>query len=94
MATFAASTGGLFFHNNNDLDLAFRQIGVEPDVTYHLGFSPEDVAADGKYHKLKVRLAVANPGVVQARPGYFAPERAAAPGRRRPRRPARSWIAP
>ncbi len=78
MATFAASTGGLFFHNNNDLDLAFRQIGVEPEVTYHLGFSPSDQTADGKYHKLKVRLASSNPGVVQARPGYFAPERGAA----------------
>jgi VWFA-related protein len=73
MARFAASTGGLFFHNNNDLDLAFRQVGVEPEVTYHLGFLPQDVAADGKYHKLKVRLAPANAGVVQARPGYFAP---------------------
>ena len=92
MATFAASTGGLFFHNNNDLDLAFRQIGVEPDVTYHLGFSPEDVAADGKYHKLKVRLAAANPGVVQARPGYFAPERAAAPARKAPAEDTRARL--
>jgi VWFA-related protein len=77
MAYFAASTGGLFFKNNNDLDLAFRQIGVEPEVTYHLGFSPAGVEADGRYHKLKVRLATAHAGTVQARPGYFAPEHAA-----------------
>jgi len=88
MATFAASTGGLFFHNNNDLDLAFRQIGVEPEVTYHLGFSPDDVAADGKYHKLKVRLAAPNTGMVQARPGYFAPDHAAAPDKPEKKVPA------
>ena len=76
MANFATSTGGLFFHNNNDLDLAFRQIGVEPEVAYHLGFSPDDLAADGKYHKLKVRLVGEKTNIVQARPGYFAPDRA------------------
>ena len=79
MALLASGTGGLFFRNNNDLDLAFRQTGVEPEITYHLGFSPDDVAADGKYHKLKVKLVTPNAGAVQARPGYFAPERAAAP---------------
>jgi hypothetical protein len=90
MARFAASTGGLFFRNNNDLDLGFRQIGVEPEVTYHLGFSPDDAAADGKYHKLMVRLASSNTGVVQARPGYFAPERAAAPEKPGPAEEARA----
>lgn len=84
MATFASSTGGLFFHNNNDLDLAFRQIGVEPEVTYHLGFSPDDVASDGKYHRLKVRLTALKTDAVQARPGYFAPERGAAPAKNGP----------
>jgi VWFA-related protein len=84
LAYFAAGTGGLFFHNNNDLDLAFHQIGVEPEVTYHLGFSPNDVAADGKYHKLKVRLATPHSNLVQARPGYFAPEHAGAPAKKSP----------
>jgi len=84
MARFAGSTGGLFFRNNNDLDLAFRQIGVEPEVTYHLGFSPEDLAADGKYHQLKVRMVTPNTGMVQARPGYFAPERASPPEKKAP----------
>ncbi len=77
LGNFAASTGGLYFRNNNDLDLAFREIGVEPEVTYHLGFSPDEVPADGKYHKLKVKVSGAKSDVIQARPGYFAPERAA-----------------
>jgi VWFA-related protein len=73
MANFAQSTGGLFFHNNNDLDFGFRELGMVPQVTYLLGFDPAGVASDGKYHKLKVKLDAANHPFVQARPGYFAP---------------------
>jgi VWFA-related protein len=71
MANFAQSTGGLFFHNNNDLDFGFRELGMVPEVTYLLGFDPAGVASDGKYHKLKVKLTAANQPFVQARPGYF-----------------------
>jgi VWFA-related protein len=92
MATFAASTGGLFFHNNNDLDLAFRQVGLEPEVTYHLGFAPEDMAADGKYHKLKVRLVSKNPDIIQARPGYFAPAHNSGPEKKAPGNDARTKL--
>ncbi|SPE40498.1 conserved hypothetical protein [Candidatus Sulfopaludibacter sp. SbA3] len=92
MATLAAGTGGLFFRNNNDLDLAFRELGIEPEITYHLGFSPGDVAADGKYHKLKVRLAGASSLTIQARPGYFAPDRAPAPDKKAPADDGRAKI--
>jgi VWFA-related protein len=40
MVTLAAGTGGLFFHNNNDLDLGFHDLGVVPEVSYMLGFEP------------------------------------------------------
>ena len=73
MANFAASTGGLFFHNNNDLDFGFRELGMIPEITYLLGFSPDAVLPDGKYHKLKVKLIAADYPYVQARPGYVAP---------------------
>jgi VWFA-related protein len=73
MASFAASTGGLFFHNNNDLDFGFRELGMIPEVTYLLGFSPDAVLPDGKYHKLRVKLIAADYPYVQARPGYVAP---------------------
>ncbi len=70
LANLALSTGGLFFHNNNDLNLGFREVGLMPDVSYVLGFAPEG-PADGKYHKLKV--GVKSKGTtVQARPGYWA----------------------
>jgi len=75
MARFAESTGGLFFHNNNDLNLGFYQLGVIPEVAYELAFQP---AEDGKYHELKVELKNKRSGFVQARPGYLAPNDAAA----------------
>jgi len=75
MARFAESTGGLFFHNNNDLNLGFYQLGVVPEVAYELAFQP---AEDGKYHRLKIELKNNGSGFVQARPGYLAPNGAAA----------------
>jgi VWFA-related protein len=71
MSDLTQATGGLFFHNNNDLPFGFRQLGSIPEVSYVLGFNRLD-AADGKYHKLKVSLVDTKPYVVQARPGYFA----------------------
>jgi hypothetical protein len=72
MSDFAQGTGGLFFHNNNDLPYGFRQMGSLPEVSYVLGFRRGDTAPDGKYHKLKVTLSESRPYVIQARPGYFA----------------------
>jgi VWFA-related protein len=66
----AEGTGGVFFHNNNDLAAGFRKLGNTAEVTYRLSFRPDGVAADGSYHKLKV---TAKGYSVQARPGYFAP---------------------
>jgi VWFA-related protein len=72
MSDFAQATGGLFFHNNNDLPNGFRQLGAIPEVSYVLGFRRGDAAPDGKYHKLKVTFSESKPYVIQARPGYFA----------------------
>jgi len=71
MSDLAQATGGLFFHNNNDLPYGFSQLGSIPEVSYLLGFTPTE-AGNGKYHKLKVTLKGLNSYVVQARPGYFA----------------------
>ena len=73
MAEFAAGTGGLFFHNSNDLVGGFAQLAAVPETTYLLAFRPDAEDAAGKYHKLKVRLTAGNAGYVQTRPGYFAP---------------------
>jgi len=72
MSDLAQATGGLFFHNNNDLPHGFRQLGSIPEVSYVLGFHRSDTAVDWKYHKLKVTLRESNSYVIQARPGYVA----------------------
>ncbi len=72
LAKFAESTGGLFFRNNNNLDLGFYELGVAPEVSYLLAFSP---AEDGKYHKVTVEFTTPHQYLVQARPGYLAPSR-------------------
>jgi len=71
MGNMAHGTGGVLFHNNNDLNAGFRETSVPPDVTYRLGFVPEG-AADGNYHTLQVKLAHGGGYSLTARPGYFA----------------------
>lgn len=71
LAVLAESTGGLFYHNNNDLALGFHELGLAPEASYTLGFSPAG-APDNRYHRLKVRLKSKSHYSVQARQGYFA----------------------
>jgi VWFA-related protein len=77
MEDLADSTGGSFFHNNNDLSLGFRRLAAAPEFAYLLSFSPDRSLMDGKYHSLKVKLITANHYRLQARPGYFAPTKEA-----------------
>jgi VWFA-related protein len=72
MAVLASGTGGAFYHNNNDLALGFRRLGMVPEIMYVLGFSPSGVAADGRFHSLKVQLAAGQRYSLQARLGYAA----------------------
>jgi hypothetical protein len=73
VSELATATGGLFFHNNNDLAGGFDQLGAVPETIYLIAFHPDAQGAAGKYHKLKVRLTAGKTGYVQTRPGYFAP---------------------
>jgi len=73
LAEFADGTGGLFFHNRNDIDQGLLQAAAEPEVSYVLGFTPQNLKLDGKYHHLKVTLANKQKWGLQARHGYFAP---------------------
>jgi hypothetical protein len=52
---------------------------ASPDVSYVLGFSPQNLKYDGKMHLLKVSLASKSKLVVQARHGYYAPHTAKDP---------------
>ena len=73
MAELAEGTGGTFFHNRNDIDQGLLQAAQEAEVSYVLGFTPQNLKLDGKYHHLKVTLTGKQKWNLQARRGYFAP---------------------
>ena len=73
MAQLADGTGGRFFHNRNDVDEAMRQAAAAPSFSYLLGFSPQNLKIDGRYHALKVSLTNKEKFNIQARHGYYAP---------------------
>jgi VWFA-related protein len=75
MAVLAASTGGKFFHNSNDLGGGLVEIAALPEVTYALSFYPDDLKENGAYHSLKVRIPGMHDVTISARPGYFAQSR-------------------
>jgi VWFA-related protein len=69
------ATGGLFFHNNNDVEDGFRRIAAVPEYSYTLAFSPQGLKFDGHFHKLKVTVNDDANRTVQARKGYYAPNK-------------------
>jgi VWFA-related protein len=73
LAELADGTGGVFFHDRNDIDQGLLQAAGEPEVSYVLGFTPQNLKLDGKYHNLKVTLVNKEKWALQARHGYFAP---------------------
>jgi VWFA-related protein len=79
LAVLADGTGGIFFHNSNDLDEGFRRVAQAPEYSYVLAFSPPDLKLDGNFHPLKVKLKNPQKLTIQARRGYFAPKHFADP---------------
>jgi VWFA-related protein len=75
----AYGTGGTFFHNRNDVDEGMREAVAAPAIAYVLGFSPQNLKFDGRYHTIDVKLANKLKYSLQARRGYFAPRTAADP---------------
>jgi VWFA-related protein len=80
LAEFAYGTGGVFFHNNNDLVEGFKRVAARPEFVYVLGFSPQNLKLDGRLHSLKIALSkTAGKLDLQARTGYYAPQHLADP---------------
>jgi hypothetical protein len=73
LADLADGTGGVFFHDRNDIDQGLLLAAAEPEVSYVLGFTPQNLKLDGKYHNLKVTLTGKQKWALQVRHGYFAP---------------------
>ncbi len=74
LAEVAYGTGGAFFHNNNDLVEGFKRVAARPEFIYVLGFSPQNLKLDGKFHTLKISLGKTYKLDLQARTGYYAPQ--------------------
>ena len=70
--SLAADTGGFSIENQNDLGGAIRRIARESASYYLLGYTPTDKRADGRFHKIQVKVAGAG-HTVRARRGYYAP---------------------
>jgi len=75
LTEIAADTGGVYFHNNNDLDEGFRRTATAPELYYLLGFQPQDLKLDGSFHGLKVAIESKAGYSIEARRGYYAPTR-------------------
>jgi VWFA-related protein len=73
LGELADGTGGTFFHNRNDLDVGMLRAVAAPDVSYLIGFSPQNLKLDGRFHLLKVSLTSKSKLIIQARRGYYAP---------------------
>ena len=68
----AAATGGVFYHNNNDMFRGLRQAFADGREYYLLAYDSSHKAADGKFRE--IRVEVKGKGlVVRAKRGYWAP---------------------
>ena len=75
----AEGTGGLFIHFNNDFAGSLREMSEPPEAYYVLGYLPQNLQPDGKFHVLKVSLTADAHGNLQARRGFFAPSKLETP---------------
>jgi VWFA-related protein len=79
LADLADGTGGTYFHNSNDLVEGFKRVAARPEYVYVLGFSPQNLKLDGRFHAVKVVLQDSRKVTLQARRGYYAPRQATDP---------------
>jgi VWFA-related protein len=56
MSELAGGTGGIFFHNSNDLKGGLKSLAQGPEYLYLLESSPEKFKPDGSCHRLKVKV--------------------------------------
>ncbi len=72
MATLSTDTGGTAFFDSNDFAPAFAKVQADTSAFYAIGFHSTNLARDGKYRKLTVKID--RPGIkLEYRPGYYAP---------------------
>jgi VWFA-related protein len=75
----ASETGGISFHDNNDLLAGLRELASPPEAYYLLAFVPQNLKYDGHFHSIKVELAGKNKYTILARKGFYAPKHGETP---------------
>lgn len=71
LAVLAEETGGLFFHDNNDILAGLRKVVDSHSFYYVLSYRSPAHELDGRFHKIK--LEVSRPGLkLNYRKGYYA----------------------
>lgn len=75
----ASETGGISFHDNNDLAAGLRELVSPPEAYYLLAFVPQNLKYDGHFHSIKVGLAGKNKYTILARKGFYAPKHGETP---------------
>ena len=73
LASLASDTGGKAFMDSNDFGEAFARVQRDMSAYYLLGYSTDNLAKDGRFRRIRVRLKKQIPGArVEARGGYYA----------------------
>jgi VWFA-related protein len=73
LAQLAGETGGVFYHNSNDLLKGMRQSFEDGRAYYVLTYVPSNSANDGKFRKIAVQVK-GKDIVVRSKHGYWAPQ--------------------
>jgi VWFA-related protein len=70
-------TGGLALYPGSDTEMnaVFDLVAIELRHQYSIAYRPRNLAADGKWHQIKVQITQASPSNIKVRSkeGYFAP---------------------
>ena len=72
LATLSSDTGGKPFFDSNDFAPAFQQIQHDTEAYYIIGFRSTNLARDGSFRHLTVKLNRSDVKM-DYRPGYYAP---------------------
>jgi Ca-activated chloride channel family protein len=70
------SGGAAFFPtNSSEIDEGFERIAVQLRHQYSIGFRPTNFTADGRWHRLKIRVELPDTtrrAFIRSRRGYFS----------------------
>ncbi len=73
LTTMAEDTGGRAFFDANAFGDVFQRVVADTSAYYVIGYSSTNPARDGKFRRIKVRLARRGDLKLEYRSGYYAP---------------------